>query len=83
MDTKITTRQITLDKSLNRMKCCPKLELLTKHEICILAARPGGATDDDKTMTWKDIKECVTHTNKLNTLLTAKKSETSKQAEAR
>ena len=54
----LTEQNIILDKPLNNMKWHPKLELLKKHKIGILAARPGGATVSGKAMTWRDIKEC-------------------------
>jgi len=53
------------------MKWRPKLELLKKHKIGILAARPDGATDCGKAMPWGDTKECVPQTNELKALLTA------------
>ena len=53
------------------MKWRPKLELLKKHEIGILAARPEGAKVGGKAMPWRDVKECLPQINELKALLTA------------
>ena len=57
----------------HKMKLRPKLDLLKKHKIGILAARPEGATNGGKAMTWRDIKECDPQTNELKALLTAQR----------
>ena len=72
LDAELTARNIILDELLIKMKWRLKLELLKKHEIGILVARPEGATVGGKAMTWRDVKdECVPQTNELKALLTA------------
>jgi hypothetical protein len=70
LDTALTARIIILNKSLYKMKWHPKLELLKKHKIGSFAARPEGATDGGRAMTWRDVKESEPQKNELKALLT-------------
>ena len=66
----IEARGIQYEGSLNKMKWFPTIELLKRHELTILATRPGGASLGGAAMTWKDIKDIIPQTAELKSLLT-------------
>ena len=69
MNMEILAQKITIMEPLDKMNWRPKLELLKKHELGMLAVRPAGATIGGKAMIWKDVKHCVPQTVELRSML--------------
>ena len=65
----IEFRKIDLPQPVEKMKWYPRLEVLKKHELGILAAKPGGATKGGKAMTWKDVPNIEPQSEELKALI--------------